>query len=106
MIISEPIGFCIIFSYEEMCLCISRSAFPHTIITRVLMCGLKDYCQHGCQTEGDGDAKIPKMGSVVGILGHLASKHSHDIRDALMKLFQVSGPQKLHQTQTHTLGFH
>ena len=35
------------------------------------------------------DEKIPKMGSVVGILGHLASKHSQDIRAALMKLFQV-----------------
>jgi len=33
--------------------------------------------------------KIPKMASVVGILGHLASKHQQDIRKALMALFEV-----------------
>ena len=54
------------------------------------MCGLKDYCHHGNHGDGASDSKIPKMGSVVGILGHLASKHGHDIRDALMKLFRVS----------------
>ncbi|XP_060557502.1 integrator complex subunit 5-like [Ruditapes philippinarum] len=66
------------------------SAFPRTIITRVLMCGLKDYCHHGNHGDGNVDTKIPKMGSVVGILGHLASKHGHDIRDALLTLFQES----------------
>jgi len=57
---------------------------------RVLMCGLKDFTQHGKHSDGDSDSKVPKMGSVVGILGHLASKHGHSIRDALMKLFEVS----------------
>ena len=55
------------------------------------MCGLKDYCHHGSRSEVTMDEKVPKMGSVVGILGHLASKHSQDIRAALMKLFQVYG---------------
>ena len=64
------------------------------------MCGLKDYCHHGNRGDVAMDEKIPKMGSVVGILGHLASKHSQDIRAALMKLFQVLytvyiGPGKL-----------
>ena len=53
------------------------------------MCGLKDYCHHGSRGDVAMDEKIPKMGSVVGILGHLASKHSQDIRTAFMKLFQV-----------------
>lgn len=70
----------------------SRSCFPTTIITRVLMSGLKDYYQHGGKP-GEGhmssDDKMPKMASAVGILGHLASKHGQDIRNALMKLFEV-----------------
>nr|XP_022328137.1 integrator complex subunit 5-like [Crassostrea virginica] len=69
------------------------SCFPNTIITRVLMCGLKDFCQHGNKRpdmEVRGDEKVPKMNSVVDILGHLASKHRQDIRGALMKLFEES----------------
>lgn len=57
------------------------------------MCGLKDFCQHGNKRpdmEVRGDEKVPKMNSVVDILGHLASKHRQDIRGALMKLFEVS----------------
>ncbi|XP_052267414.1 integrator complex subunit 5-like [Dreissena polymorpha] len=65
------------------------SAFPKVIITRVLLCGIKDYSQHGMSAPVESrDTKIPKMGSVVGILGHLANKHGHYIRDALIKLFQ------------------
>lgn len=56
------------------------------------MSGLKDYYQHGGKP-GEGhmssDDKMPKMASAVGILGHLASKHGQDIRNALMKLFEV-----------------
>lgn len=69
------------------------SCFPNTIITRVLMCGLKDFCHHGNKRpdmETRGDEKVPKMDSVVDILGHLASKHRQDIRGALMKLFEES----------------
>ncbi|XP_060065728.1 integrator complex subunit 5-like isoform X2 [Ylistrum balloti] len=77
------------------------SCFPDTIITRVLMCGLKDFCQNGGRSadmEMMAEERIPKMASVVGILGHLASKHSPEIRAALMKLFDDS----LH-TQSDTL---
>ncbi|WAR31568.1 INT5-like protein [Mya arenaria] len=74
------------------------SAFPQAIITRVLMCGLKDYSCHGNQGDGEGmEGKIPKMASVVGILGHLAAQHGVDIRDALLKLFQE---EVLRETQT------
>ncbi|XP_064616946.1 integrator complex subunit 5-like [Liolophura sinensis] len=71
------------------------SCFPKTIIARVLMCGLKDFCTHGGgQSESTSSAtsedKTPKMASVVGILGHLASKHGQDIRRSLMTLFQES----------------
>lgn len=58
------------------------------------MCGLKDFCIHGkSQSEkasSSCEEKIPKMASVVGILGHLASRHGQDIRKALLKLFEVS----------------
>ncbi|XP_076454968.1 integrator complex subunit 5-like isoform X2 [Babylonia areolata] len=69
------------------------SCYPTTIITRVLNCGLKDFCSAGRgdpTTERDPGArkKVPKMASVVGILGHLASKHQQDIRKALMALFE------------------
>lgn len=55
------------------------------------MSGLKDYYQHGTKPS-DGhmfEEQVPKMASAVGILGHLASKHGQDIRNALMKLFEV-----------------
>ncbi len=64
-----------------------RSCFPTTIINRVLMCGLKEY--YIMLSEGKDDKQ--KVTSVVGILSHLASQHSHDIRKALMALFKVSG---------------
>lgn len=63
------------------------SCFPHTVITRVLSCGLKDFSQHG---SADQSAKAPKLNSVVGILGHLAGSHFADIRSALLELFQWS----------------
>lgn len=67
------------------------SCFPTTIINRVLSLGLKDFCNsqsggHLVATE----IKVPKMVSVVSILGHLASQHSSDIRDALLQLFRES----------------
>ncbi|XP_064649352.1 integrator complex subunit 5-like [Lineus longissimus] len=68
------------------------SCFPTTIITRVLMCGLKDFCHHGsAQTDHHTSSEsIPKITSVVGILGHLASQHGQDIKKALLNLFQES----------------
>ncbi|XP_071802701.1 integrator complex subunit 5-like [Asterias amurensis] len=66
------------------------SCFPNTIITRVLSCGLKDFCNSQSQGLVASDKKVPKMASVVGILGHLAAQHSQDIRKALLELFQES----------------
>lgn len=74
------------------------SAFPGTIISRVLACGLKDFYAHG-YTSGDKgsqqpaidkSSRVPKIGSVVGILGHLASRHSDSIKKELLRMFQDS----------------
>ncbi|XP_032683314.1 integrator complex subunit 5 isoform X1 [Odontomachus brunneus] len=62
------------------------SCFPNTVITRVLSCGLKDFCAVGYEH----NIKNPKLNSVVGILGHLAGSHSQDIRRALLDLFKWS----------------
>jgi len=56
------------------------------------MYGLEDYYIHGSSQSAvttSSEEKIPKMASVVGILGHLAGHHSRDIRQALLTLFQV-----------------
>ncbi|CAN9515052.1 unnamed protein product [Ophioblennius macclurei] len=69
------------------------SAFPGTIISRVLACGLKDFCSHGAKelvVGVDKGTRVPKIGSVVGILGHLASHHSDSIRKELLRMFQES----------------
>ncbi|KAK2849030.1 hypothetical protein Q5P01_008864 [Channa striata] len=72
------------------------SAFPGTIISRVLACGLKDFCSHGAKEQGlivmgaDKGSRVPKIGSVVGILGHLAGHHSDSIRKELLRMFQES----------------
>lgn len=71
------------------------SAFPGTIISRVLACGLKDFCSHGAKDQGlvvgvDKGSRVPKIGSVVGILGHLAGHHSDSIRKELLRMFQES----------------
>lgn len=68
------------------------SAFPGTIISRVLVCGLKDFCSHGAKDQVlmDKGSRVPKIGSVVGILGHLAAHHSDSIRKELLRMFQES----------------
>lgn len=72
------------------------SSFPGTIISRVLACGLKDFCSHGSpgdklgQGGSDKGSRVPKIGSVVGILGHLAARHSDSIRRELLRMFQDS----------------
>lgn len=72
------------------------SAFPGTIISRVLACGLKDFCSHGSKDQGlmvmvvDKGSRVPKIGSVVGILGHLAAHHSDSIRKELLRMFLES----------------
>lgn len=76
------------------------SSFPNTIINRVLSCGLKDFCAHGA-APGDllfpaaADKRVPKIASVVGILGHLASRHSGSIKQELLRMFHESlGPAR------------
>ncbi|KAK4875105.1 hypothetical protein RN001_011527 [Aquatica leii] len=63
------------------------SCFPTTVITRVLSCGLKDFCQNKSYEQG---SESPKLKSVVGILGHLAGSHCDDICTALLDLFKWS----------------
>ncbi|XP_018328216.1 integrator complex subunit 5 isoform X2 [Agrilus planipennis] len=70
------------------------SCFPNTVITRVLSCGLKDFCQNKSYEQG---CDSPKLKSVVGILGHLAGGHCNDIRTALLDLFNWSHKHMLFQ---------
>ncbi|XP_076236302.1 integrator complex subunit 5 omd isoform X2 [Calliopsis andreniformis] len=62
------------------------SCFPNTVITRVLSCGLKDFCASGYEHS----VKNLNLNSVVGILGYLAGGHFQDIRTALLNLFKWS----------------
>lgn len=79
------------------------SCFPHTVITRVLACGLKDFVSH---EDEDGDrARVPKLASVVGILGHLAGQHAADIRAALVSLMQQSFAASPTREQLATIPF-
>ena len=53
----------------------------------MLLCGLKDF--HSDDLVTAMAEKVPKLASVVGILGHLAAHHSREIRSALQHLFKV-----------------
>ncbi|XP_008210247.1 integrator complex subunit 5 [Nasonia vitripennis] len=65
------------------------SCFPNVVITRVLSCGLKDFC--ALKNSERKDKKMDqKLNSVVGILTHLAGSHFYDIRTALLDLFMWS----------------
>lgn len=84
------------------------SSFPNTIINRVLSCGLKDFCVHGTAApdlllfpgSAAADKRVPKIASVVGILGHLASRHSESIKQELLRMFHASlGPAREPQQQ-------
>ncbi|NWU97010.1 INT5 protein, partial [Upupa epops] len=73
---------------------------------RVLSCGLKDFSSHSghhasqALSAGAGgdpspsappcDKRLPKIASVVGILGHLASRHSSSIKQELLRMFHDS----------------
>ncbi|XP_063001956.1 integrator complex subunit 5 [Elgaria multicarinata webbii] len=89
------------------------SSFPNTIINRVLSCGLKDFCMHGTASADlllfpsatAADKRVPKIASVVGILGHLASRHSASIKQELLRMFHSSlGPAR-DQQQKATVPF-
>ncbi len=79
--------------------------FPETVITRVLAVGLKDFCAHAeTQVKRDKSfnvARVPKINSVVGILGHLAATHRTEIRDALhtMVAESLDVPEKAQTAQ-------
>ena len=54
------------------------------------MCGLKDFYSNGnAGPSTKSMKKEPKLASVVGILGHLASQHIPQIQQAIVSLFQV-----------------
>ncbi|XP_072101674.1 LOW QUALITY PROTEIN: integrator complex subunit 5 [Mobula birostris] len=90
------------------------SSFPNTIISRVLSCGLKDFCLHGGPSPADplllpppaaADQRVPKIASVVGILGHLATRHADSIKQELLLMFHGSlgpgrDPQAPHREAT------
>ncbi|XP_014748539.1 PREDICTED: integrator complex subunit 5 [Sturnus vulgaris] len=81
------------------------SSFPGTIISRVLSCGLKDFCAHGggeaVAAGTAGDKRVPKIASVVGILGHLASRHAGSIKQELLRMFHESlGSSREHHKAT------
>ena len=68
--------------------------FPETVIERVLNVGLKDFCQ-SAETQVKKDAnfslsRVPKVNSVVGILGHLASSHSAHLRASMARMVDDS----------------
>lgn len=83
------------------------SCFPHTVITRVLACGLKDFVSHEDEPEAvlRLEKKVPKLASVVGILGHLAGPHASDIRRALVALMQESFAANPTREQLATIPF-
>ncbi|XP_069036627.1 integrator complex subunit 5 [Lepisosteus oculatus] len=73
------------------------SSFPSTIISRVLACGLQDFCAHAppaaaaaADPAPEKPGRVPKIGSVVGILGHLASRHADSIKQELLRMFHAS----------------
>ncbi|MEE6527750.1 hypothetical protein FKM82_029348, partial [Ascaphus truei] len=67
------------------------NSFPSTIISRVLSCGLKDFCAHNSPAETPtSEKRVPKLGSVVGILGHLSSRHGPSIRQEILRMFHDS----------------
>ncbi|CAN7975226.1 unnamed protein product [Ixodes persulcatus] len=82
------------------------SCFPNTVITRVLACGLKDFISHEEDQDMGGErTRVPKLASVVGILGHLAGQHSADIRRALVALLQDSFSASPTREQLATVPF-
>lgn len=60
--------------------------FPHTVVTRVLACGLHDFIMYGTES----GSLSPKLHSVVGILAHLSFSHAINIQKAVYDLFVTS----------------
>lgn len=89
------------------------SSFPRHHHLSGFSRGLKDFCVHGGAGGGaggggggssqtpsadpfpgspaiPGEKRVPKIASVVGILGHLASRHGDSIRRELLRMFHDS----------------
>jgi len=68
-----------------------RSCFPEAIISRVLLCGLQDFHTHSNPDvlTTHVEPNLPKMGSVIGILSHLAVQHSECLEQAMWSLVEV-----------------
>lgn len=65
------------------------SCFPNFVITRVLSCGLKDFCINKYHDQRNRQI-TSKLNSVVAILSHLAGSHFQHINEALIDLFKWS----------------
>jgi len=78
--------------------------FPDTIITRVLSVGIKDFVSGSGDDQKISDSQSmnlgsdgipihlsrePKMSSVAGILGHLATAHQANLRNCLRYFFEI-----------------
>jgi len=68
-----------------------RSCFPEAIISRVLLCGLQDFHMHSHPDvlTASAEPHLPKMGSVIGILSHLAVQHSSCLEQAMWAIVEV-----------------
>ena len=68
-----------------------RSCFPEAIIRRVLLCGLQDFHTHSHSDvlTTNVDPNLPKMGSVIGILSHLAVQHSDCLEQGMWSLIEA-----------------
>lgn len=65
------------------------SCFPNYVITKVLSCGLKDFCISKYHDQRNRQI-TSKLNSVVAILSHLAGSHFQHINEALIDLFKWS----------------
>lgn len=71
--------------------------FPHTVVTRVLSCGLQDFLLYSAEP-GGGSVSSPKLHSVVGILSHLSFSHAVNIQRAVADLVVYSSTD---MTESH-----
>lgn len=72
------------------------TCFPYLVINKVLLWGLRDFSENGAQ-------KSPPQilfHSVVEIIGHLASSHFYEIREALLHLFKWSLDEDINDNET------
>ena len=68
------------------------SCFPHTVTSRVLSLGLKDFAASAAGSPGSAEMSLgkPRLVSVVNILSHLATTHPIQLEAAVQELVQSS----------------